>query len=82
MTSVLPRLSLQRCSPAELAASIVCCLLGLLLYRRFFAPLKNVPGPFWASLGRLWHTRMIMGGDQGEDLLRLHKEYGKCLNPR
>ncbi|KAG8160704.1 hypothetical protein KVR01_008968 [Diaporthe batatas] len=75
-TSVLPGLSLHACSWAELVVSIACFVLGLLLYRRYLAPLRHVPGPFWASLGRLWHTRMIMGGDQGEDLLRLHKEYG------
>jgi hypothetical protein len=76
---VLPRLGLHACPWAGLAVSILCCILVLMLYRRYLAALRDIPGPFWASVGRMWHTTMIMRGNQGEELLRLHQEYGRCF---
>lgn len=76
---VLPRNGLNACPWLAVVASLLGAILALMLYRRYIAPLSDVPGPFWASVGRIWHTRMIMRGNQGEDLLRLHQEYGMCL---
>jgi hypothetical protein len=58
---------------------ILCFITVLMLYRRYLSALSDVPGPFWASTGRLWHTRMIMRGKQGEELLKLHQEYGRVF---
>ncbi|KAI7778495.1 hypothetical protein LA080_002099 [Diaporthe eres] len=73
---ILPRLGLNACPWPAVAASLLGSFLALMLYRRYLTPLSDVPGPFWASVGRMWHTRMIMRGNQGEDLLQLHQEYG------
>lgn len=73
---VLPRLDLNACPGPVVVAGILGFVLALMFYRRYVAPLRDVPGPFWASVGRLWHTRMIMRGNQGEDLLELHEKYG------
>lgn len=74
---ILPRLGLHAYPLAAAAASFLGCILALMLYRRYISPLSDVPGPFWASVGRIWHTKMIMGGNQGEDLLQLHQKYGR-----
>lgn len=65
-----------------LLAGLLITLLVLMLYRRYATPLSNIPGPFWASVSRLWHTKMILRGNQGEELLQLHQEYGKYLHLR
>lgn len=77
---ILPRLGLNACPWPIVAFSLLGSILALMLYRRYMAPLSGVPGPFWASVGRMWHTRMIMRGNQGEDLLQLHQEYGRYLH--
>lgn len=78
---VLQRLGLNTCPWPAAVASLLASVLVLMLYRRYKSPLSDVPGPFWASFGRMWHTRMIMKGNQGEDLIQLHQEYGRCLQP-
>lgn len=77
---ILPRLGLNACPWPAVAAGLLGSILALILYRRYMTPLRDVPGPFWASVGRMWHTRMIMRGNQGEDLLQLHQDYGRCLH--
>lgn len=51
-------------------------LLTLLFYRRFLSPLRRFPGPFAASLTRLWHVRNIARGDQNLELIRQHEKHG------
>lgn len=46
------------------------------LYRRYFAPLSGVPGPFWASITRLWHVKHIFQGKQNLLAIALHQKHG------
>ncbi|KAM0808970.1 putative Cytochrome P450 [Seiridium cardinale] len=48
----------------------------ILLSRRFFSPLADIPGPFWASLGRLWHSKHAISGDQNVAVTKLHEKHG------
>lgn len=73
---LLPRLGWNACPWLAVVVSLLASFFALMLYRRYIAPLSDIPGPFWASVGRMWHTRMIVRGNQGEDLIRLHEEYG------
>lgn len=63
--------------------SIVTCVLILILttatWRRFFSPLKHVPGPFWASITRLWHVKIIIDGNQNEHLKWAHEKHGQFV---
>jgi hypothetical protein len=55
-------------------------LFSLLTYRRFFYPISDIPGPFLASLTRLWHMIHIVKGDQNLQLLELHDKHGTLEN--
>lgn len=51
-------------------------LLTVILYRRYFSPISDVPGPFFASFTRLWHISQVIKGRQGHRFLELHQKYG------
>lgn len=63
--------------------TVVGCGLVLILtvaaWRRSFSPLKNIPGPFWASITRLWYLKIIIAGKQNEDLKRAHEKHGQFV---
>jgi hypothetical protein len=50
-----------------------------IIYYRFFHPLRHFPGPFWASVTRLWIAYHNILGDECETELALHKKYGPVL---
>ncbi|PWY92201.1 cytochrome P450 [Aspergillus heteromorphus CBS 117.55] len=50
---------------------------GILLYQsRSKDPLASVPGPFWASLTRLWLLRQIYSGELHMRDIKAHEKYG------
>lgn len=51
-------------------------LLTIAVYRRLFSHLSVVPGPFLASITRLWHLARILNGRVSQDILELHDQYG------
>lgn len=55
---------------------LVCYTASLTTWRRYFAPLSGVPGPFWASITRLWHAYHIFEGDHNTEIIRLHEQLG------
>ncbi|KAJ4245776.1 hypothetical protein NW762_013900 [Fusarium torreyae] len=61
--------------PAIVGAGVVG-LLSLLVWRRYFAAISDIPGPFAASFTRLWHMNRILKGDQNLELIRLHEKHG------
>jgi hypothetical protein len=50
-----------------------------IIYYRFFHPLRHFPGPFWASVTRLWIAWHNYLGDECEVELALHRKYGPVL---
>lgn len=50
-----------------------------IIYYRFFHTLRHFPGPFWASVTRLWIAYHNILGDECETELSLHKKYGPVL---
>ncbi|KAI5788669.1 cytochrome P450 [Pyronema domesticum] len=46
---------------------------------RYFHPLSKFPGPFWASVSRLWITYHNLTGKEHEVLYDLHKKYGPVI---
>ncbi|KAL5337427.1 hypothetical protein BJX70DRAFT_399729 [Aspergillus crustosus] len=62
------------------ATSCILYLLASLIYRRFFHPLRNIPGPFWASLSRFWLGYQISTGRMDSIQQKLHARYGTLRN--
>lgn len=50
-----------------------------IVYYRFFHPLSKFPGPFWASVTRLWVAYHNIKGDEPYVEHELHKKYGMRL---
>lgn len=61
--------------PVLIVAGLVL-LVTVIIHRRHFSPLKDIPGPFWASFSRLWHIRITLDGNQNEQLTQAHEKYG------
>lgn len=58
------------------AVQLLVLITSIALYRRYFAPLSGVPGPFWASITRLWHVKHIFQGKQNLLAISLHEKHG------
>ncbi|KAH7115925.1 cytochrome P450 [Dendryphion nanum] len=50
-----------------------------IIYYRFCHPLRHFPGPFWASVTRLWIAYHNIKADECELELALHRKYGPVL---
>ncbi|KAG9249372.1 cytochrome P450 [Emericellopsis atlantica] len=61
---------------SSLAVGLTATLITTIVRRRYLSAISNIPGPFWASLTRLWHVWIILEGRQNERLVALHKRYG------
>lgn len=67
---------LSGASVAMVVASVLALVVTTLVWRRYASPLRGIPGPFWASLTRLWHVKIIIDGNQNEQLRDAHDKYG------
>lgn len=65
--------------PRSIFIYVVVLVLTIAAWRRFFSPLQHIPGPFWASVTRLWLLKIIINGDQNEQLQKIHEKYGKFV---
>lgn len=50
-----------------------------IIYQRFFHPLASIPGPFFASISRLWITKHSWDGDMNTTMIALHKKHGPLV---
>ncbi|KXX73194.1 Pisatin demethylase [Madurella mycetomatis] len=64
---------------ALIAKTFLLGVISVIVYRRFFHPLKDVPGPALASVSRMWHIYHILKGDQNLELVGLHEKYGHFI---
>lgn len=62
-----------------LATSFAALLISIAIYRVFFHPLANVPGPLLAKLSSLWLLSKTYTGVEASTLQRLHRKYGPVL---
>lgn len=64
----------------DLLQRIAICLVvyeaSWVVYCRFFHPLHSIPGPFLASVSRLWVVLNNVKGDMEYTQRALHKKYG------
>ncbi|KAK6542792.1 hypothetical protein TWF694_006734 [Orbilia ellipsospora] len=62
------------------AVGLIVTLLCLVsVYRIFFHPLANIPGPFMAKITGEWRNSKYRKGNWHEDVLILHKKYGRVV---
>ncbi|KAH9207407.1 cytochrome P450 oxidoreductase [Leptodontidium sp. 2 PMI_412] len=62
-----------------LAASFGVYLVSVAIYNRYFHPLKDFPGPFWASITSLWYYRSIITIRHDDYQLEIHRKYGPMV---
>lgn len=66
----------SKISSKQVLLSLVLALIAIAIRRRYFSSLSKVPGPFLASVTRLWHAYHIFQGDHNTILLHLHEKHG------
>ncbi|EHK19522.1 uncharacterized protein TRIVIDRAFT_46635 [Trichoderma virens Gv29-8] len=55
-------------------------LTSIFVYRAFFHPLREFPGPFWARISRFYAMgKMIQSRKGYEDIQKLHQKYGDIV---
>ncbi|KAL4882734.1 cytochrome P450 [Aspergillus karnatakaensis] len=50
-----------------------------IVYARYFHPLSRFPGPFWASITRIWTLLHVLPGDAEKTQRALHARYGPVV---
>ncbi|KAB8255486.1 cytochrome P450 [Aspergillus pseudonomiae] len=50
-----------------------------IIYTRWFHPLAKFPGPFWASVTRLWTLLHVLPGNAEKRQMKLHAKYGPVV---
>lgn len=51
-------------------------LASWIIYCRLFHPLRSIPGPFLASVSRIWIVLKTAAGDMEHEQRALHKKHG------
>ncbi|KAL4919165.1 cytochrome P450 [Aspergillus aurantiobrunneus] len=57
----------------------VLCLLGWIMHSRLFHTLKDILGPFWASVSRFWLGYQVSTGKAEHTQWRLHERHGPLV---
>jgi hypothetical protein len=60
----------------RVALILIAAVIVRVLYRRYWFPIRDVPGPFWASFSSLWKVYHVVKGHTEEQIIKLHKEHG------
>ncbi|EWY80070.1 hypothetical protein FOYG_16863 [Fusarium oxysporum NRRL 32931] len=62
-----------------LILGLALLVVTIALHRHYFSHLSDIPGPFWASVTRLWHVWIILEGKQNLRLKALHRKHGQFV---
>lgn len=68
-------LGLGLCAVFLLAAYVV----SVVVRRRYFSSISDIPGPFLASISTLWEIWEIIAGHIEVTVIALHERHGKIL---
>jgi hypothetical protein len=71
MSDLLSCLSAHR-----LGVFFALALVLRVFYRRYWTPIRDIPGPFFASFGSLWKVYHVVKGHTEEEIIKLHKKHG------
>lgn len=64
-----------------ISGTVLAVLVSTLIWRRYWTSISDIPGPFLASLTRLWHIASIARGKQNLDSIELHNKLGMLFHP-
>ena len=53
--------------------------MSMSIYRVLFHRARKFPGPFWASVTKLWAFSVVLKGEYPRTLRKLHKKYGDVV---
>lgn len=70
---------LQVLTPARIASFLLLVIVGNCIANHFKPGLRNIPGPFLASLTNLWRLIDVKRGNHQSTLIKLHRKYGTKL---
>jgi hypothetical protein len=76
-TEIIPQLSLS--SGLAKAPAVALLALFYLLYTRYATPLRKIPGPWLASLTKLWLVQKTRSFDRHNVDIALRKKYGSVV---
>ena len=65
--------------PVPLLSLLASCLLGYLVSLRFRRHLRDIPGPFWASISLVDRIITVAKGHQYDTHLKYHEKYGSLV---
>jgi hypothetical protein len=65
--------------PQLLVLFAIGLLLGVIIKRKYFSPISDIPGPFAASFSRLWQLYHIVDGHTEVATINAHEKYGKFV---
>ena len=57
----------------------VLLFLSYVVYLHFLSPTSSIPGPFFASISRLWLLKHSWDGDMHRTMITLHAKHGKLV---
>lgn len=60
---------------------LVCAVLAGAIFRRYWTPIRDIPGPFLASFSSLWQIHQLWKGHTEEEIIKLHKRHGMLAQP-
>ena len=62
--------------PSAVAVAASLAVLGVVVRRRFFSPISDVPGPLWGSFSLLWQLYKICTKHTERATIDAHKKWG------
>lgn len=65
---------------AQVLVAAILAIIGFVTSRRYFHSLSDIPGPFWASVSRLWLGIHVATGDFEKEQRELHEKHGKVFS--
>ncbi|KEF55721.1 uncharacterized protein A1O9_08471 [Exophiala aquamarina CBS 119918] len=70
---------LGRISPTALLLIVAALALGQVLSARYLTPLRKIPGPWLASVTKLWKVHKTLQEHMEWENIRLHQKYGPIV---
>ena len=55
---------------------LISAIVILVISRRYWTPIRDIPGPFWCSFSSLWVVAQLWKGHLEDETIQLHKKHG------
>lgn len=61
------------------ALAFASAVVARAIVRRYWTPIRDVPGPLLASFSNLWQVLQILKGHTEAETLKLHQKHGMLI---